>query len=79
MDTIYTKFITQCEERDTCVGCPYNHNDSVFTYADDLDICLALYIYENYDLVPKDTKEELNKDAKEKFDDAKYEYKEDEE
>ena len=74
MDTIYTKFITQCEERDTCVGCPYNHNDSEFTYVDDLDVCLALYLYENYDLTPKNTKEELNEYAKEKFEDAKYEY-----
>ena len=73
MDTIYTKFITQCEERDTCVGCPYNHNDSEYTYVDDLDVCLALYLYENYDLTPKNTKEELNEDAKEKFEDAKYE------
>ena len=76
MDTIYTKFITQCEERNTCVGCPYNHNDSVFTYVDDLDICLALYLYENYDLVPKRNKGELNEKIKEKFEDAKENFEE---
>ena len=76
MDTIYTKFITQCEERNTCVGCPYNHNDSIFTYVDDLDICLALYLYENYDLVPKRNKGELDEKIKEEFEDAKENFEE---